>query len=142
MDWQPYALAGIPALGVTLAAYFAPFFSRLGTRDQVQLTRAQMIQAAEDKFQQQVYEKLDKSEAKIEQLSERINEQAKEIALLTGKVQVLEYSEGALKVENARLLTENTQLRKRNDELDDENILQAQRIAELTGRLAGSGSAP
>ncbi|GGR00396.1 hypothetical protein [Deinococcus ruber] len=130
--------AALTALGL----FFAPKYKRDESKIQAEIERAKLLQTAEDNFQTRVFTALEKSEAKIDQLNERINAQALEIAKLTGKVQTLEYSESALKLENARLLSENTHLKQKVEELDDENILQSQKIAELNGRLAALTPTP
>jgi chromosome segregation ATPase len=141
-DLQSIALAVTTGgLGV-LAAIFAPKFKRDEVKIAAELTRTANLQAAEDNRQARIFAALERNEAKIDVLNERINAQALEIALLTGKVQTLEYSENTLKLENARLVSENKGLHKKIEELDDENILQAQKISELSGRLAGAGLTP
>ncbi|WP_407569902.1 hypothetical protein [Deinococcus altitudinis] len=80
-------------------------------------------------------EKLERAEAKIALLNERINAQALEIEHLTGKVQILEHSECALKIENQRLLNELDRLKRGREALDFENQAQALKIAELTGQI-------
>lgn len=132
-------ILGLLVSGGTLTAlanWIASKYKRDETRMNSDVQRAAQQQQAEEKFRDDLIGRLNQMQALMDAQAEKVNAQALEIAELRGEVRVLKHSENYLTLENTRLTAENAALKARAAALDDENEMQGQKIAELTGRLA------
>lgn len=150
LDWGAIALGGLTGAVTIGTAVLANRSKSAEVAGQTAVALAQTVQRAEeikvkaeDDFQQRIMKELERTQVRLESLTEKYNHLATEHARLVGQVETLTATRDGLVQENAMLKAENKDLRTQLKVLDEENEQQGQRLAELNGRIKQlTGSAP